>query len=303
VLDALIDYLAEHHDPITANYRQVAVTQIERYSRSCVISITGTTLRVAHHDCRAGGTNWYGEMAVVEEQTKQPTTLPVLTSFCKWQHEHKDQLMPTYDRQTMCGECPFRVACAPRWPGPWTSEEIEQMLQQDTDFICHSEITKLSKAGGSDYQIQQQGQHCVGFLRYQSSMARLSRDPLKAAAQNELTKVADQPAIPSRQFTEFHARPGGKKQRKKKATVKRLAAPTNEQILAIGDKVLGTRSNVYFVAKAILGHEIGEEIFDMLEKVAGIFKCEHCSMWLELNCREKGFEMCSDCLDAIDRND
>lgn len=74
---------------------------------------------------------------------------------------------------------------------------------------------------------------------------------------------------------------------------------TPEQVQQIANKVRGTRQNVYRVAEAVVGHEVGEEIFDLLREQANLFKCEMCDEWLDV--RHEGLmDICNDCLDGED---
>ncbi len=114
--------------------------------------------------------------------------------------------MPSYRRTTMCSECPFRAIAAPGWLGPWTPEEVEAMVRGDQNFICHPEITALKSKGLSEIRVEAKGQHCVGFLRYMSSLCQRSRDPEKAEFQDKLKKIKDVPLIPARTFVEHHRR-------------------------------------------------------------------------------------------------
>lgn len=109
--------------------------------------------------------------------------------------------MPTYDRLTMCHECPFRAAAPAGWLGPWTVEDVLHMLRRDADFICHTDLKRLDES-----EAQQRGQHCVGFLRYQRACKQLSRDPVKAAAQGLLDHTPDVPVLPMFSFGPHHQR-------------------------------------------------------------------------------------------------
>lgn len=125
--------------------------------------------------------------------------------------------MPIYERCQMCAECPFRANAPSGWLGPWSIGDVEEMLQGDSTFICHTEVAEM-KGDNEDIEddiIAEEGQHCVGFLRYMSSLCKLSRDPDKAAAQRELKTVPDLAVIPAWQFRKHHEQMLAKKKGKK----------------------------------------------------------------------------------------
>jgi len=112
--------------------------------------------------------------------------------------------MPTFERKVMCDECPFRKAALPGWLGPHSIEDIEKVVHSEEPFICHEEIEELSVRGLESEEIEQEGQHCVGMLRYRNAMCKRSRDEETAQAQMELKTVPDQDLIPPRKFREHH---------------------------------------------------------------------------------------------------
>lgn len=114
--------------------------------------------------------------------------------------------MPTFERKVMCEECPFRKKALPGWLGPHSIETIEKVVQSDEPFICHMSIAEAIESGmeDGDEQIEEEGQHCVGMLRYRNAMCKKSRDPQVARVQNELREIPDVPVIEARKFREHH---------------------------------------------------------------------------------------------------
>lgn len=112
--------------------------------------------------------------------------------------------MPIFKRTKMCAECPFRKKAPPGWLGPWTVDEIEEFLRFDGDFICHVEVKKLQSKGMTPPEIEINGQHCVGMLRYMNGSCKRSRGPEKYQAQKKLEKIEDQPVIEPWKFREHH---------------------------------------------------------------------------------------------------
>lgn len=121
--------------------------------------------------------------------------------------------MTVYKRKKMCSECPFRAKAMNGWLGPWTVKDFEAMIHTTEDhFVCHTDIDKLKENGCTDEQIEEEGQHCVGMLRYMTSVARRSRDPERLAAQKALESTKDQAIIPPFKFGEHHRKtPNAKK--------------------------------------------------------------------------------------------
>lgn len=77
---------------------------------------------------------------------------------------------------------------------------------------------------------------------------------------------------------------------------------TDEQLTTLGQTLLNTTNNVYRVVESMFGIEVGDEVFDGLERVAKMFKCDECNVWMPLTNRADGFDMCDSCLDEIDAN-
>ena len=116
--------------------------------------------------------------------------------------------MPSYRRKKMCKECPFRASAPSGWLGPWTIDEIEQIVQFDVNLICHVAVANKQKRGLSNHEIGETGQHCVGMLRYMNSMCKLSRDPDKMNAQQKVRTVDDIPVIAPNGFRNHHMKLG-----------------------------------------------------------------------------------------------
>lgn len=98
----------------------------------------------------------------------------------------------TYDSTQMCNECPFRANAIPGWLGPYTVEQLHNLIHRnESHMLCH---TRLKKA-----------QHCVGALRYMNSVCRQSRDEERFAAQKRLREIPDkQELIKPFQFRSYH---------------------------------------------------------------------------------------------------
>ncbi len=112
--------------------------------------------------------------------------------------------MTVFKRNKTCNECPFRADALPGWLGPLTIDEIETMVREDHDLVCHMDINRLMKKGLNEDQIAITGQHCVGLLRYMNSVCKLSRDPEKSAAQKLIRTIPDRPMIAAFKFREHH---------------------------------------------------------------------------------------------------
>lgn len=100
--------------------------------------------------------------------------------------------MTTYRSTQMCAECPFRANALPGWLGPWTVDDIHNLVHRnESHMICHTRL--------------EQDQHCVGALRYMNSVCRQSHDEERLAAQRALREIPDQPLIPPFKFKEHHS--------------------------------------------------------------------------------------------------
>lgn len=111
--------------------------------------------------------------------------------------------MPTYQRKVMCDECPFRSKALPGWLGPHTIQDMEKIIHSEQPFICHKSIDEMIEDGQEEH-IHDEGQHCVGILRYRNAVCKLGRDPEVFQVQKELKNVPDQPVIESMKFREHH---------------------------------------------------------------------------------------------------
>ena len=76
-----------------------------------------------------------------------------------------------------------------------------------------------------------------------------------------------------------------------------LTKPQNEQLAS---KLHGTTQNVYVVARSLFGCEFDDEDFDRLKADTGVFRCEECSEWLNVEHEAKGFPyLCNGCLEGM----
>lgn len=76
---------------------------------------------------------------------------------------------------------------------------------------------------------------------------------------------------------------------------------TPEQYKLLADKLLGTRHNVYRLAKSEYGVEWTDDDFDKLEEHGKVFRCEGCDEWMltrEMDDDVKGF--CEECVNNMD---
>jgi hypothetical protein len=112
--------------------------------------------------------------------------------------------MPVYSRTKMCGECPFRANSVPGWLGPHSIEDIETYIQSDSIFICHETIVAMKRRGCSAKKIEDEGQHCVGFMRHMSAHCKLSRDFERAGFQARLKDIPDTPVLKRGMFRTYH---------------------------------------------------------------------------------------------------
>lgn len=114
--------------------------------------------------------------------------------------------MPNFERKVMCDECPFRKKALRGWLGPHSIEDIEKVVHSEEPFICHKSIAEMIHEGipEGDPQLEVQGQHCVGMLRYRTAVCKLSRDPEVYQVQQELKTVLDQSLIAPFKFREHH---------------------------------------------------------------------------------------------------
>lgn len=122
--------------------------------------------------------------------------------------------MPVYKRTKMCAECPFRADAPRGWLGPLTVEDLMKTVHGPTkigsgyvgdvgDLVCHMDLAHLPKELTPE-QIIEQGQMCVGMVRYTNSVFKRSRRPELEAFQDLLETVKDVPTIPRWKLEEYH---------------------------------------------------------------------------------------------------
>ena len=78
--------------------------------------------------------------------------------------------------------------------------------------MCHIDIGRRLAAGEDEEQIEEEGQQCVGMMRYLNGMCKLAHRPEVAEFQKLLRTIDDQPVIAPRKFREHHEQ--GLKKRK-----------------------------------------------------------------------------------------
>jgi hypothetical protein len=111
--------------------------------------------------------------------------------------------MPKYNQKKMCSDCPFRKKSIKGWLGPWTAEELQNMIHGENTFICHQEINDMSETYSKE-EIEEDGEHCVGFLRYRNQVCKRSRDQNQLARQDELKEIDDQEVLGAFQLVDHH---------------------------------------------------------------------------------------------------
>lgn len=112
--------------------------------------------------------------------------------------------MPEYNKTKMCAECPFRANALRGWLGPWTVQDFEDFIHKEGVFICHVDLKQKLDQGMTNEEVMEEGEHCVGMLRYMNSVCKLSRDKDKAAAQHRVAEIKDKPLISPFQFRAYH---------------------------------------------------------------------------------------------------
>lgn len=89
--------------------------------------------------------------------------------------------------------------------------------------------------------------------------------------------------------------------RKKPKPKPAATALTDGQVKKLANTLEGTRWNVYTLAKSMFKADVGEEIFERLQAVANLRKCEECNLWkYGSEFYDKVSIICNGCLDAID---
>lgn len=65
-------------------------------------------------------------------------------------------------------------------------------------------VQNMSDDGADEDEIEEQGQHCVGILRYRNAVCKKSRDSKILAVQDSLRTIPDQQVIAAGQFRKHH---------------------------------------------------------------------------------------------------
>lgn len=128
--------------------------------------------------------------------------------------------MPTYERKTMCAECPFRKASIRGWLGPLTVDDLEQSVHGVNmggtfvgdlgEMICHMDIQRMRDDAESwgeeidDDVIAEEGQQCVGMIRYANSSCKRSKVRHVPDFQTAVKAVPDQDIIAPWKLREHH---------------------------------------------------------------------------------------------------
>ena len=77
---------------------------------------------------------------------------------------------------------------------------------------------------------------------------------------------------------------------------------TNNQLKKLAGKLHGTSENVHDVVQHLFGcNSFTDTDFDLLEKEGGVFKCDNCDEWKNLDHKDKYVSgYCSSCADFLD---
>ncbi len=75
---------------------------------------------------------------------------------------------------------------------------------------------------------------------------------------------------------------------------------TKSKLKKLAAKLIDTRLNIYTVCRDLFKLEdIDDAVFDQLKEAEEIFRCEQCSAWLPLECRDNNYgpdvDMCEEC--------
>jgi hypothetical protein len=134
--------------------------------------------------------------------------------------------MPVYERTKMCAECPFRAKAIKGWLGPLTIDDLEQSVHGVKiggafvgdlgEIVCHMEIDRMQDEMNEqgepidDDRIAEEGQQCVGMIRYANSLCKRSRVREVRDFQATVKATPDEPTIPPFKLREHHTLPAKK---------------------------------------------------------------------------------------------
>lgn len=166
--------------------------------------------------------------------------------------------MPVYKRTKMCAECPFRADAPRGWLGPLTVEDLLKTVHGPTkigssyvgdigDLVCHMDLAHLPKNLTPD-QILEQGQMCVGMVRYANSIIKRAHRPDLAEFQDRLCQVKDDPTIPPGKLAEYHTLSMATK-KASRVTLKPPSRVTFSQTGSVKDQEFDIKINGTYVGK------------------------------------------------------
>ena len=112
--------------------------------------------------------------------------------------------MAKYKQKKMCNECPFRKKSIKGWLGPHTGTDMQTMVHNGQGFTCHKEVNALTAQGYDEEEIANDGQHCVGMLRYRNKVCKTSRNAEERAHQSALKDIEDEEVLDAFTFVEHH---------------------------------------------------------------------------------------------------
>lgn len=83
---------------------------------------------------------------------------------------------------------------------------------------------------------------------------------------------------------------------------KRVQDLSDDEIKTLAGQIDGTKANVYRTCTRMFGiPDVDDVIFDRLEAVAKIFKCESCDWWMPVWKQDSAVKgHCGECVDNMD---
>ena len=103
--------------------------------------------------------------------------------------------MTQFTKNVMCAECPFRANAPPGGLGNYTVDQLHALIHENNQhLLCHMHVKEVLESYtddddedvSADRLLDNWGEHCVGALRYMSSVCRLANDRECAEAQRQV---------------------------------------------------------------------------------------------------------------------
>ena len=106
-----------------------------------------------------------------------------------------------------CNDCPFRQDSTKGWLGAYSPEEVISVISNDQPFYCHVDVQNRHGYEKDDWQewAENHGEQCAGAMIFANNICKLSRDPMKMAAQQKLGRDKDTVFSTPQQFIEHHS--------------------------------------------------------------------------------------------------